>query len=124
MSFFVRARFDIRDGRQAEFEEAALALRAQALEEPGTLTYRWFSAVSGSYLVIEEYVDSDAAMAHNERGALLLARVGECAEMVCAEIHGPVGPWVREWAGTRPSVTIYPDFPADSSGVGSEYSGR
>lgn len=114
MSFFVRVRFDVHDGRQAEFEEAALALRAQALEEPETLTYRWFSTTPGSYLVIEEYVDSDAAMAHNERGEKLLEQVFECAEMVSAELYGPIGPWVREWASTRPQVTIYPDFPADA----------
>ncbi|MBF6329504.1 putative quinol monooxygenase [Nocardia transvalensis] len=111
MSFFVRARFDVRDGRQDEFEEAALGLRAQALEEPGTVNYRWFSAGTGSYLVIEEYVDSAAAMAHNERGAQLLARVGECAEMVSAELYGPIGPEVRVWARARPQVSIYPEFP-------------
>lgn len=111
MSFFVRARFDVRDGRQAEFEEAALALRAQAVEEPETLRYRWFSTVPGSYVAIEEYVDADAAMRHNERGAHWLERIGECADLVSAEIYGPIGPWVREWAATRPQVTLYPDFP-------------
>ncbi|MRH90245.1 hypothetical protein GFY24_22865 [Nocardia sp. SYP-A9097] len=113
MSFFVRVRFDVRDGRQAEFEEAALALRAQALEEAETLRYRWFSTVPGSYVAIEEYVDSDAAMEHNERGAKWLEQIGECTELVSAEIYGPIGAWVREWAATRPQVTLFPDFPGD-----------
>ncbi|WP_067564796.1 putative quinol monooxygenase [Nocardia acidivorans] len=111
MSFFVRARFDIHDGRQADFEEAALALRAQAAEEPETLRYRWFSNAPGSYVAIEEYVDADAAMTHNDRGAKHLERIFECAELVSAEIYGPIGPWVREWADTRPQVTLYADFP-------------
>src|SRR4051812_41633000 len=97
MTIFVRARFDVRDRRQAEFEEVALAFRAQAEGEPGTITYRWFSAGAGSYLVLEEYVDAAAALAHNERGAALLERAGRCAEMVHAELYGPIGPELGEW---------------------------
>lgn len=111
MSFFVRARFEVRDQRQHEFEEAALALRDQAREEPGALNYRWFSAGAGSYLVIEEYVDSAAAMAHNARGAHLLARLNECAEMVSAELYGPLGPEVREWVEAHPQAIAFPEFP-------------
>ncbi|MGW7518208.1 putative quinol monooxygenase [Streptomyces sp. NPDC054796] len=113
MSIFVRARFDVRDGRQAEFERIALALRDAAAAEPGTVNYRWFSMPDpGCYLVLEEYTDSAAAVMHNEHQAELLARVGETAEMIFAEIYGPVGPEVREWARTRPQVRVYPDFPA------------
>ncbi|MGP4001787.1 putative quinol monooxygenase [Streptomyces sp. 8N706] len=111
MSIFVRARFDVRDHRQADFEEVALALREQAREEPGTLNYRWFSAGVRGYVVLEEYADSAAAVAHNERAAELLARVGECAEMVSAELYGPIGPELRAWARSRPRVATFPDFP-------------
>src|SRR2546423_2162893 len=82
MSIFVRARFEVRDERRGEFEGIARALRERAEEEPGTRTYRWFSAGDGGYLVVEEYADAGAALAHNENVADLLARVGECAEMV------------------------------------------
>lgn len=111
MSIFVRARFDVLDQRQADFEEVALALRRQATEEPGTRSYRWFSAGAGSYLVLEEYTDEAAAMAHNERAAELLARVGQCAEMVYAELYGPIGPELREWVRSHPRVTTFADFP-------------
>jgi quinol monooxygenase YgiN len=111
MTFFVRARFDVRDRRQAEFEEIALALRGQAEGEPGTLVYRWFSAGPGSYVVLEEYTDTAAAVAHNERAAGLLARAAECAEMVQAELYGAVGPELAQWARSRPQVTVLPDFP-------------
>jgi quinol monooxygenase YgiN len=72
---FVRAWFDARDQRQADFEQIALALREQAQDEPGILTFRWFSSGAGSYLVLEEYTNSAAALAHNERAAELLKRI-------------------------------------------------
>jgi quinol monooxygenase YgiN len=111
MSIFVRAQFDVRDEPQEDFEHLALALRAQAEEEPGTLTYRWFLAGPGSYLVLEEYADSAAAQAHNARAAALLERVGQCAEMVSAELYGPIGPELSEWVRSRPQVTAFADFP-------------
>jgi quinol monooxygenase YgiN len=111
MSIFVRARFDARDQRQVDFEQIALALREQAQGEPGTLTFRWFSSGAGSYLVLEEYTDSAAALAHNERAAELLERVRQCAEMVSAELYGPIGPELREWVRSHPQVTTFADFP-------------
>jgi hypothetical protein len=95
MSFFVRARFDVHDGRRAEFEKVALALRAQAEDEPGTLTYRFFLADDGGYLVL-------AAVAHNERAADLLPRVHECATLAFIEFYGPVGPELRDLAPNAP----------------------
>jgi quinol monooxygenase YgiN len=115
MSIFVHARFDVHAQRQADFEEIALALREQAKEEPGTRTYRWFSSGDGSYLVIEEYTDANAALAHNEHAAELLARVGECAEMIYAELYGPIGPELGEWARSRPQVITFADFPDDGA---------
>jgi quinol monooxygenase YgiN len=115
MSIFVRARFDVRGQRQADFEQVALALREQAKYEPGTLTYRWFSCGAGSYLVLEEYTDSAAALAHNERAAELLERVRQCAGMVYAELYGPIGPQLREWVRSHPQVTTFADFPDHSA---------
>lgn len=107
VSIFVRGRFSAIEGRQAEFEEVALALAARAVGEPGTLTYRWFSAGEGAYIVIEEYVDEAAAVAHNDGVADLLARVPDCAELVFAEVYG-VGSLA--WAEGKPQVTLYPDL--------------
>jgi quinol monooxygenase YgiN len=107
MSIFVRGRFDARDGRRTEFEQIALTLAARAVDELGTLTYRWFSAGEGFYLVLEEYVDEAAAMAHNEAVADLLARVPDCAELVFAEVYGPS---TLAWAEGNPKVTLHPDF--------------
>jgi quinol monooxygenase YgiN len=111
MSIFVRARFDVRDGRRTEFEEIALALMARAAGEAGTLTYRMFGPHHGSYVVIEQYADTTAALAHNERSADLLARVAETAELTSAELYGTLGPELLSWASARPQVTAFPDFP-------------
>jgi quinol monooxygenase YgiN len=107
MSFFVRGRFDALPGKRDEFEQIALALAAHAADEPGTLTYRWFSAGEGSYIVIEEYVDEAAAMAHNEARADLIGRVPECADLVSVEVYGPR---TLAWAEGNPRVTLHPDF--------------
>jgi quinol monooxygenase YgiN len=117
VSIFVRARFDVRDGRQAEFEEIALALAARATEEAGTLTYRWFGPDRGSYVVIEQYSDTAAALLHNQRSADLLDRVAQTADLISAELYGPLGPELLSWASAHPQVAAFPDFPrpADTS---------
>ncbi|MFF5083942.1 putative quinol monooxygenase [Actinoplanes sp. NPDC000266] len=112
MSIFVRARFTTRDGRRAEFEDVTAALTARAAQEPGTLTYRWFGPVEGEYLVIEQYADTAAALAHNERSADLLARAADTAAMVSAELYGTLGPELQAWVAANPQVTAYPDFSA------------
>ncbi|GHF53920.1 quinol monooxygenase YgiN [Amycolatopsis bartoniae] len=113
MSFFVRARFEVPPRRRAEFEQLALALREQARDEPGTLTYRWFSAGQGSYTVIEQYTDPAAGVAHNQRAAALLERVAGCAELMAAEIYGSVDDRLRSWAAAQPQVTVLPEVPQD-----------
>jgi quinol monooxygenase YgiN len=110
-SIFVRVRFDVREQRADEFEKLVVALRRQADDETGTKSYRWFSAEDGSYLVIEEYADSAAAMAHMERAAVLLERLMECAVIGSVELHGPVGPELREWVGSNPPPKTFTDFP-------------
>jgi quinol monooxygenase YgiN len=110
MSIFVRAGFDVRNGQQSQFEEIARELTARAAEEPGTLTYRWFGPDRGSYLVIEQYADTSAAVAHNERSADLLARVETSADLTFAELYGTLGPELLAWVAARPQVTAYPDL--------------
>ncbi|MER6048252.1 antibiotic biosynthesis monooxygenase family protein [Streptomyces sp. NPDC001793] len=119
MSFFVRARFDVRDEQREEFEKLACALRELAEAEPGTLVYRWFSAGAGRYLVLEEYADTAAAMAHQKRAAQLLARVGASAELAFAELHGEIGPGIREWVHEHPQATVYPEWTGDRTPTGS-----
>lgn len=111
MSIYVRARVEPHDGRAAEFEQLANTLRERAGDEPGTLTYRWFTAGPGAYVVLEEYVDAAAAVAHNEGAAELLTLVAACADIVTAELYGPVGPELTAWARDRPGFTVHPELP-------------
>jgi quinol monooxygenase YgiN len=111
MTILVRARFDVRDQRQADFERVVLALREQVRDEPGTLAYRWFAAGDGGYLVLEEYTDPAAALAHNERAAELLQRVSQCAEMAYVELYGPIGPELGAWVRSNPRATAYAEIP-------------
>jgi quinol monooxygenase YgiN len=108
---FVRALFEVADPLRAEFEEIVSVLRERARHEPGTLTYRVCAAEGGSgYVVLEQYADPAAAMAHNAGAADLLARVEQCAELVLTEIYGPVGPEIRAWADSRPGVSVFTDL--------------
>ncbi|GAB3415384.1 putative quinol monooxygenase [Flindersiella endophytica] len=116
MTIFVRACFTAHDGGRAGFERIAFALQEQAKAEPGTRTFRWFPAGEGRYIVLEEYADTAAALAHNERAEPLLAEVPQHAELVSAELYGPIGPELHAWARSTPGVTTYPDLqPAGSS---------
>ena len=111
MSIFVRACFDVRAGRRREFEEIARALALRAAEEAGTLTYRWFGPDRDSYVVIEQYADTAAALLHNERSADLLARVEGNAELRSAELYGELGPELLAWVSARPQVAAFPALP-------------
>ena len=109
MSIFVRARFAVHDGREAEFEEIARTLRDRAKNEHGIITYRFFSAGDGGYLVLEEYADSADAILHQENARELLARVRECADMTDIEFYGPIWPELQEWVTSVDHATWYPE---------------
>jgi quinol monooxygenase YgiN len=111
MSFFVRARYTVPEAMRKEFEEIAFALREQAKEEPGTLTHRWFATGPGDYLVLEQYMDAEAALAHNERSAELLIRVGDIAQMVSAELYGPLSPEIEDWVHAHPQAVAFSELP-------------
>jgi quinol monooxygenase YgiN len=110
MSIYVRARFDVHEGRQADFEELARTLRDRSDTEPGTLTYRFYAAGAGSYLVLEEYTDPAAAIYHNQRSAEQLNRVQECADMAFVELYGPIGPELTEWVASMPNASAFPEL--------------
>jgi quinol monooxygenase YgiN len=115
MTIFVRACFTIRDGGKSGFERIAFALQEQAKAEPGTRTFRWFAAGEDRYIVLEEYANTAAALAHNERAKSLLAEVPQHAELASAEIYGPIGPELQDWARSNPGVTTYPDLQPEGS---------
>lgn len=88
MSIYVRVEVTVQDGKQAEFEEIAKALVAGTADEPGTVSYRVFSAEPGVYMVVEEYVDAAASRAHTQHSKELLGRLGAIATFTAFDIYG------------------------------------
>lgn len=74
MTIIVRAELTAVAGRRDEFADVA---RASA-DEPGTARYDWYQGADpADFVVIEEYVDSEAAFAHNAHYEELLSRPAE-----------------------------------------------
>jgi quinol monooxygenase YgiN len=63
---------------------------------------------SSVFVVIEEYIDPAAALAHNEHCASLLGRVAELAEITAAQLHGDLGPELEDWVARHDLATAYP----------------
>jgi quinol monooxygenase YgiN len=108
-SILVHAGFKIPPDRREAFERIAATFIARAAEEPGTLSFRVFRGEPGEYSMVEEYADADAARIHQQANQDLLAQVQECTEHEWLELHGPVGPSLRDWARRVSGVTLYED---------------
>lgn len=109
MTIFVRAEIRVPSRNREAFVEVATALAEAATGEPGTLRYDWYRSEDPAvFVVIEEYTDSDAALAHNEHSAALLRRVAELAEMTAAHLHGHLGPDLDGWVAAHPFAHAHP----------------
>ncbi|WP_370310580.1 putative quinol monooxygenase [Sphingobium abikonense] len=65
MAFSFLSRFQIQDGREAEFISLAREMEALSKSEPGTLHYQFFRlAEPGRFAVFESFVDEAADEAH------------------------------------------------------------
>jgi quinol monooxygenase YgiN len=107
MSLLVQCEFRVRADREAEFLRVARALAAAAATEPGTLRYQWFVMQKpGHYSIIEEYVDADAAEAHNHHVESLLREFFAVAELVSASFYGELNQYVRDWISGREGITV------------------
>jgi quinol monooxygenase YgiN len=103
VAIIVRAELRVRPGRDEEFRAVARALAAAAADEPGTLRYCWYtSADPAVFVVIEEYADPAAAVAHNEHCAAHLLQVSELADMTSVHLHGELDPALEGWVDANP----------------------
>jgi quinol monooxygenase YgiN len=94
-------------GDEAELVRRARALASAAANEPGTLRYQWFVAPRpGHYAILEEYVDADAAEAHNHNVHALLVEFFAVAELVSVAFYGELNQYLRDWITGRDGVTI------------------
>ncbi|MDT7717906.1 MAG: hypothetical protein QOH09_3898 [Pseudonocardiales bacterium] len=67
MTITVRGELHVSPETRDEFAKVARALAQIAANEAGTLRYNWYISEDPTvFVVIEEYVDPEAAIAHNE----------------------------------------------------------
>ena len=107
MSLVVQCEFRARANSEAELLRVARALAAAAATEPGTLRYQWFvTQKPAHYSILEEYVDADAAEAHNQHVASLLGEFFAVAELVSASFYGELNEYLRSWISGREGITV------------------
>jgi quinol monooxygenase YgiN len=108
MTLISRVEFTAHDGRREAFVVAAKALASATATEPGTLRYDWYQDNDPDrFVVIEEYVDSAAAFAHNEHCEQLLADAFALAEMTALQLHGDITPELQAFIDTLPVAKSY-----------------
>jgi quinol monooxygenase YgiN len=109
MTITVRAELRVNPGARDEFVNVARAVAEAAADEAATLRYDWYSSEDPTvFVVIEEYTDPDAAMAHNENCEEFLHRIAELAEMTSAHLHGHLGPVLERWVAERSFAHAHP----------------
>jgi quinol monooxygenase YgiN len=107
MSLLVQLEFRVRDDGEAEFLRLARALASAAATEPGTLRYQWYGTQKpGHYAILEEYVDADAAQAHNEHVAPLLREIFAVVDLVSASFYGELNQYLRDWITGRDGIAV------------------
>jgi quinol monooxygenase YgiN len=109
MTILVRAELQLLPGKREEFINVAAALAAASSAEVGTLRYEWFSCEDPTvFVVIEEYADSGAALAHNQHCEELLRSIAEVAELTSVHVHGRLGPDLDAWVAESPFAYAHP----------------
>ncbi|MGH3673012.1 MAG: putative quinol monooxygenase [Pseudonocardiaceae bacterium] len=109
MTITVRAEVRVRPGKREEFIDVAMALAEYTADEIGTLRFDWYSCEDPTaFVVIEEYANPDAAMAHNQHCEAFLRSLAELAEMTSAHLHGCLGPELEAWVAERSFAYAHP----------------
>jgi quinol monooxygenase YgiN len=107
MSLVVICECSVRPGGEAEFLRLARALVSATETEPGTLRYQWFvTQEPGHYSIIEEYVDADAAEAHNNHVEPLLREMFAVVDLVSVAFYGELNQYLRDWISGRDGVAL------------------
>ena len=107
MSLIVICECRVPAGGEAEFLRVARALASATASEPGTMRYQWFvTQKPGHYSIIEEYVDADAAEAHNHHVEPLLGELFAVAELLTATFYGELNQYIRDWIAGREGIAV------------------
>jgi quinol monooxygenase YgiN len=108
MSLFVQLEFKAKPGGEGELVRLARTLAFAASSEAKTLRYQWFTTQRpGHYSILEEYVDADAAEAHNNHVAPLLREFFAVAELVSASFYGELNQYLRDWVTGREGIAVH-----------------
>ncbi|MGH3898339.1 MAG: antibiotic biosynthesis monooxygenase [Pseudonocardiaceae bacterium] len=109
MTITVRAEFRaVLPENTERFAHVGRALEEAAAGEAATLRYRWYEAEDpGTFVVLEEYIDPAAAIAHNKHCDALIRQMDEVAEMTSAQLHGHLGPELEAWVADHPQAHAY-----------------
>jgi quinol monooxygenase YgiN len=103
-----RVEFTAHNGKREAFIAAALALTSATETEPETLRYDWYQDTDPDrFVVLEEYVDSAAAFAHNEHCQHLLDKAFALADMTTIQLHGGITPDLQAFADNHPVTKTY-----------------
>jgi quinol monooxygenase YgiN len=114
MTITVRAELRVLPGKREEFVTVAIALAEATSDESGTLRYDWYSSEDPTvFVVIEEYTDPGAALAHNRHCEPLLRSIGGLAEMTSVHLHGCLGSALQEWVAEHSFAHAHPPLRQD-----------
>ncbi len=83
MSFSFIARFRVKPERDTEFVSLIPQMEANAAEEPGTLSYKFYRTDEpNGFAVFESFVDEAADVAHREnpKSTDVIAKMIECMD--------------------------------------------
>ena len=95
--------FDVKDGKESDFQDLMADLVESSREEEGTLNYEWYRT-GDTVHTFERFVDNDAMMEHlSTFGEKYVGRFVEIASVNGLTIYGPADERVREREPTPPA---------------------
>jgi quinol monooxygenase YgiN len=112
MTITVRAEFRVEPAARDAFLAVSRELRQRAAAEAGTVRYDWYDSDDPAVVVVlEEYADADAALAHQQNCAPLLERALDLARPTAMHLHGDLGPVIEGWAAHHPFAHVHRPLP-------------
>jgi quinol monooxygenase YgiN len=112
MSLLVRVEVNVPEAQLGEFRELAEKFTTAIEDEPGTIRYRWFTSEDPStFVLLEEFVDEDAALDHNRNCGALLEKMFTIAAVTRNDVYGTLSDDMkRELESQQGKFTFAPLF--------------
>lgn len=112
MSILIRVEVDVPDSRRDEFRALAAELTEAIRDEPGTIRYGWFtSADPSTFVLVEEFTDEGAALAHNHNCGALLEKIATVSTVTRNDVYGTLSDGMRRELESQPGkFTFAPLF--------------